>query len=145
MILYDSPLGREQKDFDFESSILGRWSERVIRNLENVRSSKAAFILDPELNVLSAHVSPYFSDLVPLAEQWRGIFREKLNTHQKVDFDPLLHVMNKWLEMMSPEDPPGNHKPTLNYASRKGFPSSTTSRRLYSAKEQTEAKCSEHG
>ena len=77
MILYDGPLGRERKDFDFESSILRRWSERAIWNLENARNSKVAFILDPEPDVLSAHVSRYFSDLVPLAEQWRRIFRDR--------------------------------------------------------------------
>ena len=121
MILYDGPLGRERKDFNFKSSILGRWSERAIRNLENARSSKAAFILDPELDVLSAHVSPYFSDLVPLAEQWRGIFREKLNAHQKVDFDPLLHVTNKWLETTSPEDPPEITNQRLTMQAEKDF------------------------
>ena len=64
MILYDSPLGQEQKDFDFESSILRRWSECAIWNLDNARNSKAAFILNPEPDVLSAHVSQYFSDLI---------------------------------------------------------------------------------
>ena len=34
LVLYDGPLGRERQDFDFESSILGRWSEGAIQNLE---------------------------------------------------------------------------------------------------------------
>ena len=121
MILYDSPLGWEQKDFDFKSSILGWWSEHAIWNLKNTRNSKVAFILDSEPDVLSAHVSQYFSDLVPLAEQWRRIFREKLNAHQKVDFDPLLQVTNKWLETMSPEDPPEITNQRLTMQAEKDF------------------------
>ena len=106
MVLYDGPLGRERQDFDFESSILGEWSEGAVHKLEIARNSKVSFIVDPEPDVLSGLVSQYFSDLVPLAEQWRGIFREKYNARQKVDFDSLLQVTDKFLETMLPEDTP---------------------------------------
>ena len=106
MVLYDGPLGRERRDFDFDSSILGQWSECAINNLENARNSKVTFIVDPDPGVLSRHVSRYCFDLVPLAEQWRCIFRERFIAQQKVDFDSLLEVTNKFLETMLPEDPP---------------------------------------
>ena len=57
VVLYDGPLGREQQDFNFESSILRQWSECVIQNLKSARNSKVTFIVDPEPGVLSKHVS----------------------------------------------------------------------------------------
>ena len=106
MVLYDSPLGWERQDFNFDSLILGQWSECAIQNLESTRNSKVTFIVDPDPGVLSKHVSRYCSNLVPLAEQWWGIFRERFITREKVDFDSLLQVTNKFLETMLPEDPP---------------------------------------
>ncbi|KIM57294.1 hypothetical protein SCLCIDRAFT_85527, partial [Scleroderma citrinum Foug A] len=47
MVLYDGPLGWERQDFDFNSSILGQWSECAIQNLESARNSKVTFIVDP--------------------------------------------------------------------------------------------------
>ena len=78
-------------------SILGRWSEEIIQKLDSVRSSKVAFILDPNPAVLSKHVSPYFSDLVPLAEQWQQIFRHALYFQQPLNcfvVDPVWLVTN---------------------------------------------------
>ena len=106
MVLYDGPLGRERQDFDFDSLILGQWSECVIQNLESVRNLKVTFIVDADPGVLLKHVSQYCSNLVPLAEQWWGIFRERFITREKVDFDSLLQVTDKFLETMLPEDPP---------------------------------------
>ena len=106
LVLYDGPLGQERQDFDFESSILGRWSEGAIQNLESARNSKVTFIVDPKPAVLSKYVSPYFSDLVPLAEQWRQIFRHAFNSEQLVNLDSLLEVTVKFLGTMLQEDPP---------------------------------------
>lgn len=106
LVLYNGPLGREWQDFDFESWILGQWSEGAIQNLKNTRNSKVTFIMDPDPDVLLKHVSWYCSDLVLLAEQWWGIFREKFYTQQKVDFNFLLEVTNNFLNTMLPEDPP---------------------------------------
>ena len=106
MVLYDSPLGRERQDFNFNSSILRQWSECAIQNLKSTRNLKVTFIVDPDPSVLSKHVSRYCSDLVPLAEQWWGIFRERFITQEKVDFNSLLQVTDKFLETMLPEDPP---------------------------------------
>ena len=106
MVLYDSPLGQEWQDFNFESSILRQWSECVIQNLESARNSKVTFIVDPDPGVLLKHVSQYCSNLVLLAEQWQGIFRERFITQEKVDFDSLLQVTDKFLKTVLLEDPP---------------------------------------
>ena len=94
LVLYDGPLRQERQNFDFEMSILGRWSEEIIQKLDSARSSKVAFILDPNPAVLSKHVSPYFSDLVPLTEQWRQIFRHTLYFQQPLNLDSLLEAMS---------------------------------------------------
>jgi len=105
LVLYDGPLGWERQNFNFESSILSWWSEGAIQNLESMRNSKVTFIVNPKPTVLSKYVSPYFSDLVPLAEQWRQIFRHAFNNEQLISFDSLLEVTNKFLGTMLPEDP----------------------------------------
>ena len=90
LILYDRPLGREQENFDFKLSMLGQWTEIAIDNLEAARNSKIAFIGNPKpIGELSKNISPYFRDLLPLAEKWRHIFRERWNANQNVDFDTL--------------------------------------------------------
>lgn len=107
LILYDGPLGRERENFDFKLSMLGQWTEIAIDNLEAARNSKIAFIGNPKpIGELSKNISPYFRDLLPLAEKWRHIFRERWNANQNVDFDTLLHVTDDFLETMEPEDPP---------------------------------------
>ena len=74
LVLYDGPLGWERQGFDFESSILSKWSESTIPNLWVARNSKLAFIVDQNPETMKSCVSPYFSDLAPLAEKWREIF-----------------------------------------------------------------------
>ena len=106
LVLYDGPLGWEQQDFDFKSSILRRWSKGAIQNLESARNSKVTFIVNPKPAVLLKYVSPYFSNLVPLAEQWWQIFRHAFNSKQLVNLDSLLEVTNKFLGTMLQEDPP---------------------------------------
>jgi len=106
LVLYDGPLGRERQNFNFKSLILSWWSEGAIQNLESARNSKVTFIINPKPAVLSKYVSPYFSDLVPLAEQWRQIFRHAFNDEQLVSLDSLLEVTDKFLGTMLPEDPP---------------------------------------
>ena len=106
LVLYDGPLGQERQNFDFKSSILGRWSEGSVQDLENARSSKVVFIVDPNPSELSKYVSPYFSDIIPLAEQWRQIFRHAFNSQQLVNFDSLLEVTDKFLGAMPPEPTP---------------------------------------
>jgi len=106
MILYDGPLGRERQNFDFESSILGKWSEGAIENLRVARNSKVAFVLESSPKVLEDSVSPYFHDLIPLAQDWWEIFREKYGSQDGVDIDTLLEKTEIFLSHMLPEDPP---------------------------------------
>ena len=77
LVLYDRPLGQEQQGFNFESSILGKWSESAIPNLQVARNSKLAFIVDQNPETMKSCVSPYFSDLAPLAEKWWEVFRDR--------------------------------------------------------------------
>jgi len=74
MILYDGPLGQERQNFDFESLILGEWSEGAIENLQVARNSKVAFVLESSPKVLEDSMSLYFRDLIPLAQDWQEIF-----------------------------------------------------------------------
>ena len=106
MVLYDGPLGRERQDFDFESSILGEWSEGAIENLRVARNSKVAFVLESSPEVLEACVSPYFRDLIPLAQDWREAFRESYGSRDGVDIDKLLEKNETFLSRMPPENPP---------------------------------------
>ena len=106
MVLYDGPLGRERQDFDFESSILGEWSEGAIENLRVARNSKVAFVLESSPEVLEACVSPYFRDLIPLAQDWREAFRESYGSRDGVDIDKLLEKTETFLSRMPPENPP---------------------------------------
>jgi len=106
LVLYDGPLGQEQEDFDFKSSILGQWSENSIHSLKVAKNTKIAFIANPKNDVLSKHVSPYFLNILPLAEKWGQIFRDRWNSGQPVDFDSLLQVTDRFLETMELEEPP---------------------------------------
>lgn len=74
LMLYDGPLGWKWQGFNFELSILGKWSESTIPNLWVVRNLKLAFIMDQNPEIMQSYVSPYFSDLAPLAEKWWEIF-----------------------------------------------------------------------
>jgi len=106
MVLYDGPLGRERQDFDFESSILGEWSEGAIQNLQVARNSKVAFVLESGPKALEGCVSPYFHDLIPLAQDWWDIFREKYGSQDGVDINTLLEKTDTFLSRMPLEDPP---------------------------------------
>jgi len=106
MILYDGPLGWERQNFDFESSILGEWSEGAIENLRVARNSKVAFVLESSPKVLEDSVSPYFRDLIPLAQDWREIFQEKYGSQDGVNINTLLEKTEIFLSHMPPEDPP---------------------------------------
>ena len=106
LVLYDGPLGRERQDFDFESSILGEWSESAIPNLRVARNSKLAFIVDQNPEIMKSCVSPYFTDLAPLAEKWREIFRDRYCSRDAVDADSLLEVTETFLNNMPSEEPP---------------------------------------
>jgi len=106
LVLYNRPLGQEREGFDFESSILAQWSKHAIYNLEVAKNAKIAFISSPNGKALVDNISPYFKDLLPLAENWRQIFRTKRNTEKRVDFDSLLQITNQFLETMTPEDLP---------------------------------------
>ena len=106
MVLYDGPLGRERQDFDFESSIFGEWSEGAIENLWVARYSKVTFILESSPEVLEACVSPYFHDLIPLAQDWQEAFRESYGSWDGVDIDKLLEKTEAFLSHMPPENPP---------------------------------------
>jgi len=70
------------------------------------KNAKIAFIANPKHDVLSKHISPYFLDILPLAEKWRQIFRDRWNSGQLVDFDLLLQVTDRFLETMELEEPP---------------------------------------
>jgi len=106
LVLYNRPLGWEREGFDFESSILAQWSEHTIYNLKVVKNAKIAFISSPNGKALADNISPYFEDLLPLAENWQQIFRTKWNAEKRVDFDSLLQITNQFLETMTPEDLP---------------------------------------
>ena len=106
LVLYDGPLGREQQNFDFESSILGKWSKSAIPNLWVARNSKLAFIVDQNPEIMKSCVSPYFTDLTPLAEKWREIFRDQYGSRDAVDADSLLEVTETFLNNMPSEEPP---------------------------------------
>ena len=106
LVLYDGPLGRERQDFDFKSSILGEWSESAIPNLRVARNSKLAFIVDQNPEIMKSCVSPYFTDLAPLAEKWREIFRDRYRSRDAVDADSLLEVTETFLNNMPSEEPP---------------------------------------
>ena len=106
LVLYNRPLGWEREGFDFESSILAQWSKHTIYNLKVAKNTKIAFISSPNGKALVDNISPYFKDLLPLAENWRQIFRTKWNAEKRVDFDSLLQITNQFLETMTPEDLP---------------------------------------
>ena len=106
LVLYNGPLRWEWEGFDFKSSILAQWSEHAIYNLEVAKNVKIAFISSPNGKALVDNISPYFKDLLPLAENWRQIFRTKWNSEKRVDFDSLLQITNQFLETMMPEDLP---------------------------------------
>ena len=106
MVLYDGLLGRERQDFDFESSILGKWNEGVIKNLWVARNSKVAFVLESSPEVLEACVSSYFCDLIPLTQDWREAFRESYGSRDGVNIDKLLEKTETFLSHMPPENPP---------------------------------------
>lgn len=70
------------------------------------KNAKIAFIANPKHDVLLKHVSLYFLDVLPLAEKWQQIFRDRWNSGQPADFDSLLQVMDRFLKTMEPEEPP---------------------------------------
>ena len=51
-------------------------------------------------------MSPYFHDLIPLAQDWQEIFQEKYSSQDGVDIDTLLEKTEIFLSHMPPEDPP---------------------------------------
>jgi len=51
-------------------------------------------------------VSPYFSDLAPLAEKWWEIFQDRYGSRDAVDTDTLLEIMETFLNNMPSEEPP---------------------------------------
>ena len=106
LVLYDGLLGWERQDFDFESSILGEWSESAIPNLRVARNSKLVFIVDQNPEIMKSCVSPYFTDLTSLAEKWREIFRDRYGSRDAVNADSLLKVTETFLSNMPSEEPP---------------------------------------
>ena len=56
LILYDGPLGWEWQGFNFESSILGKWSESAIPNLWVVRTLKLCRVMCPHISLILLHL-----------------------------------------------------------------------------------------
>ncbi|KAI6028108.1 hypothetical protein EDC04DRAFT_2605844 [Pisolithus marmoratus] len=106
LVLYDGPLGWRQQDFDFESSILNKWSEDAIQNPWNTQNSKFAFIVYDAHYPLQKCMSPYFYNLIPLADDWWKIFQKGIMDRKAVNISSLLEVTKSFLSRMLPEDPP---------------------------------------
>ncbi|KIK20989.1 hypothetical protein PISMIDRAFT_12613 [Pisolithus microcarpus 441] len=106
LVLYDGLLGWEQQGFDFESLILGQWSKGAIQNLWNAKNSKSSFIVFEDHHPLQKCMSPYFSDLIPLADDWWQTFQKAFVDKKVVDIGSLLDITNVFLSKMPPEEPP---------------------------------------
>lgn len=101
-VLYDSP-GQERKDFNFEKSILGLWSENAYDNLAVARCSKDSFILKRDFD-FERHLPHYFHDLIPLLEAWRQLFRLADTDGIVPSIQACLDVVNDFLELMPSQD-----------------------------------------
>ena len=99
--------------------ILGEWSESAIPNLRVARNLKLAFIVDQNPEIMQSCVSPYFSDLAPLAEKWWEIFRDRYRSRDAVDADSLLEVTESFLNSMPLEEPPKMTNVRLNMQEEK--------------------------
>ena len=51
-------------------------------------------------------MSPYFRDLIPLAQDWWEAFRESYGSWDGVDINKLLEKTETFLSRMPPENPP---------------------------------------
>ncbi|KAI5988433.1 hypothetical protein EDD15DRAFT_2371481 [Pisolithus albus] len=120
LVLYDGPLGWEQQGFDFKSSILGQWSEGTIQNLRNAKNSKSLLIVFEDHHPLQKCMSPYFSDLIPLADDWRQTFRKAFVDKRVVDIGTLLDITNMFLSKMPLEEPPEITNEHLTKQAEKG-------------------------
>jgi len=62
--------------------------------------------VDQNPETMKSCVSPYFSDLAPLAEKWWEIFRDRYGSRDAVDTDTLLEITETFLNNMPLEEPP---------------------------------------
>lgn len=101
LVLQDGPLGHES-DAAHENTFLSAWSEEAAKNFHTARSSKYTFLVSKRSR-LQSQISPYFSDLVPLAESWRQLLGSYVHQEGLVPFDVVLKLLDDFLAKMPDE------------------------------------------
>ena len=106
LVLYDGPLGREREGVEHDDTLLPFWSEEVSKNLAAAKCAKFTFLISKR-SELDAQISPYFADLLPLAESWRVLLGHYVHKEALVPFDEVLKIFDDFLATMpNSEKPP---------------------------------------
>ena len=106
VIHYNGPLGWEHPDsttFTYDRSVLSAWTEQALDNLGCALDLKIAFLVNPKALLLRREISPYFSDLFDLADNWRKLHGKAYYTDGSVEFDEVAAVLDKFIATM-PDD-----------------------------------------
>lgn len=108
MIMYDGPLDLHRRDVDPERTILGPWNRGdATTALVGAGDSKMSFILtEPRKMDFHGQVSPYFHDLLPLADKWREALAKNMaltTTTDTVTFQDVLPIFDDFLTQMPDE------------------------------------------
>ena len=106
VIHYNGPLGRERPDsmiFTYDRSVLSAWTEQALDDLGRALDSKITFLVDPKALLLRREISPYFSDLFDLGDNWRKLHGKAYYTDGSIEFDEVAAVLDKFITTM-PDD-----------------------------------------